>query len=149
MKRSQVSLGVLVAGAVLLTGAWWASPRSQAQPTVARAAASRPATTTSAPASGPATTSAPSVRAVHAFVTGKVQGVGFRNFVVTAAKALKVTGWVKNLPDGRVEAVIEGPSDKVDSLLAKMKVGPRAAKVEDLKVTEEKPTGEFKDFTQR
>ena len=53
------------------------------------------------------------VRAVHVFVSGKVQGVGFRDWTVAQASALKLTGWVCNLTDKRVEAVLEGPEDAV------------------------------------
>jgi acylphosphatase len=109
--------------------------------------ASKPAA--SAPAGAPASASAPAGRAVHAFVSGKVQGVGFRAWTVTEAKALKLTGWVKNLTDGRVEAVIEGPADAVATLLEKLKKGPDAASVTDVKSTDQAPTGEFKDFQQR
>jgi acylphosphatase len=103
----------------------------------------------SAPGSSPASASAPAGRGVHVFVTGSVQGVGFRAWTVTEAKALKLTGWVKNLTDGRVEAVIEGPADAVATMLEKLKTGPKAAKVTDVKSTEQAPTGEFKDFQQR
>jgi len=88
-------------------------------------------------------------RRVHVLLTGRVQGVGFRNFVVRAAKPLGVAGWVWNLADGRVEAVVEGPKDKVAKLLEQMKVGPRAARVDDMAVTDQTPTGEFKGFVRR
>lgn len=103
----------------------------------------------SAPATAPATTSAPAVRAVHVFVSGRVQGVGFRDWTVREAYALKLTGWVRNLDDGRVEAVIEGPSEAVAKMLEKLQTGPSSAKVEKLDSTDEKPTGEFKDFQRR
>jgi acylphosphatase len=89
------------------------------------------------------------MRRVHVFVSGRVQGVGFRNFTEGEARRLGLTGWVTNLPDGRVEAVIEGPSGKIDQLLEKLNRGPRAAKVDKLEKTEEKHTGEFKEFDVR
>ena len=107
--------------------------------------ATRPPTTTTAPA----TASAPVVRAVHVFISGRVQGVGFRAFTTRSARTLGLTGWVMNLRDGRVEAVIEGPADKVNALLEKLNTGPPSARVDDLKVTDTRPTGRFKDFEQR
>ena len=146
-----VRIGIVVlTAAAFLTAAWWGSGNSQAQQAggwVQLSAASRPAA--SAPASGPASASAPAVRAVHAFGSGKVQGGGFRGWAVGEAKGLKLTGWVKNLPDGRVEAVIEGPAEAVATLLERLKKGPSTAKVEKVESTDEKPTGEFKDFQQR
>jgi acylphosphatase len=56
---------------------------------------------------------------------------------------------VKNLADGRVEAVVEGPADDVARLIELLKRGPDAAKVDKVDVTDEKPTGEFKDFEVR
>ncbi|HUT35911.1 MAG TPA: acylphosphatase [Planctomycetota bacterium] len=86
---------------------------------------------------------------VHAFLSGRVQGVGFRAFTEREARMLKLTGWVKNLRDGRVEAVVEGPPDKVAALLEKLKTGPRAAKVEKLDVKDEPAEGGFEGFETR
>jgi len=86
---------------------------------------------------------------VHVFVSGRVQGVGFRAWTEREARVLGLKGWVKNLPDGRVEAIIEGPPDKVAALLEKLKTGPRSAKVENLEAKDEAATGEFEDFTTR
>ncbi|MFP4058065.1 MAG: acylphosphatase [Candidatus Brocadiia bacterium] len=85
-------------------------------------------------------------RRVHVFLTGRVQGVGFRAFTQREARRLGLTGWVKNLADGRVEAVAEGPASKVEALLAKIRRGPRAARVEKLESRDEEPTGEFRQF---
>jgi acylphosphatase len=89
------------------------------------------------------------VRAVHVFVSGRVQGVGFRDWTRREAQALKLTGWVRNLNDGRVEAVFEGPADKVGAVLEKIKTGPSTARVEGVEVNDQAPTGEFKDFERR
>lgn len=86
------------------------------------------------------------VRRVHLFVTGRVQGVGFRAFTQREARRRKLVGWVKNLADGRVEAVIQGPTAQVDALLARLKRGPRAARVEKLDATDEPAEGDVKDF---
>jgi acylphosphatase len=108
---------------------------------VARAATQAAAT---APATAP---TRPAIRRVHVFVSGRVQGVGFRAFTRYNAQALKLTGWVMNLRDGRVEAVIEGPPDRVDKLLAKIRTGPPRARVDDVEIGEDKHTGEFSTFS--
>ncbi len=92
---------------------------------------------------------APAAQRVHVFVSGRVQGVGFRAFTADHAEKRGLTGWVKNLNDGRVEAVVEGPTAKVAELLVLLKRGPMAAKVDKVEVTDEKPTGEFKSFDVR
>ena len=85
-------------------------------------------------------------RRARVFVSGRVQGVGFRDFTENQARRLKVAGFVKNLPDGRVEAVIEGPAAAVAALVDEMRRGPRAAKVEAIDVKDETPEGEFEAF---
>src|SRR4051812_28039746 len=91
------------------------------------------------PATRPATspTSAPSIRRVHVFISGKVQGVGFRDFTKRRADELGVKGWVKNLPDYRVEAVMQGRSDAVEKLLESVRRGPPAARVDRVEVKDE------------
>ena len=79
---------------------------------------------------------------VHVFVDGWVQGVSFRYHMVQEAMRLGVTGWVRNLPDGRVEAVYEGPRDTVEELLAWTQCGPRWAQVSGLDIHDEEPKGE-------
>ena len=88
-------------------------------------------------------------RRVHVFLSGRVQGVGFRAFTRNEALALKLTGWVKNLPDGRVEAVVVGPADKVAKLLAKLHRGPEPARVEKIETKDEPHQGEGKTFEVR
>lgn len=88
-------------------------------------------------------------RRVHVFVAGRVQGVGFRAWTEREARLLGLKGWVKNLPDGRVEAVAEGPPEAVAALLEKLKTGPRAAKVENLDVKDEPAQGGFEGFETR
>lgn len=90
---------------------------------LSQAASTTTSRTATSQASRPA--SNPDGRRVHVFVSGRVQGVGFRFFTETAARNLGLTGWVRNLSDGRVEAVIEGPSDKVAALLDQMRKGPQ------------------------
>lgn len=68
----------------------------------------------------------------HALVSGHVQGVAYRWTTAARARELGLAGWVRNLPDGRVEAVIQGPPAAVQALLAWMERGPPAARVEQL-----------------
>ena len=84
--------------------------------------------------------------AMHAFVSGTVQGVNFRAFVQFNAKRLKLSGWVKNLPDGRVELVAEGDEKSLGELEKAIRTGPRAAKVTNVEVKKEQPTGLFDRF---
>lgn len=70
----------------------------------------------------------------HVFLDGRVQGVGFRYFTRKNAQKLGVNGWVKNLNDGRVEAVFEGPANRVDKMLDAVKQGPPSSHVRDMDV---------------
>jgi acylphosphatase len=79
-------------------------------------------------------------------ISGKVQGVGFRDFTKKTADQMNVYGYVKNLRNGKVEAVLAGRKSDVDKLLEKLRVGPRPANVTDLKAEERKFTGKYKDF---
>ena len=82
----------------------------------------------------------------HVFVTGVVQGVGFRYFVADAANAAGASGWVRNLRDGRVELVAEGSRAELEQLLALVRQGPRAGRVDHVDETWERPTGEYRGF---
>lgn len=75
-------------------------------------------------------------------VSGKVQGVGYRANVRARAERAGLAGWVRNLPDGRVEAEIEGAQDAVEDLLTWMEEGPRAARVTGVDREEVAPLGE-------
>jgi len=79
-------------------------------------------------------------------ISGMVQGVNFRAYTRAAARQTGVTGWVRNLPDGRVEAVFEGEPDKVNQMVGWCRKGPSYSRVADVDVHEETPTGEFADF---
>ena len=74
-------------------------------------------------------------------VEGRVQGVWFRAATAEQARALGLAGWVRNRPDGRVEAVFEGAPAAVDAALAFCRRGPPAARVERVEVREEAPEG--------
>jgi acylphosphatase len=77
----------------------------------------------------------------HVFVSGNVQGVFFRQKTRDRARSRGVSGWVKNLPDGRVEAVFEGSEDAVDQMVEWCREGPPWADVTDMEVTREEPEG--------
>ncbi|WP_338240525.1 acylphosphatase [Aurantiacibacter hainanensis] len=81
-------------------------------------------------------------------VHGRVQGVFYRDWTVRTARQLGVAGWVRNLPDGTVEAHLEGSQDAVESMIEKMHDGPLAAKVERIDRSEAE-TEAFDDFTRR
>ena len=77
----------------------------------------------------------------HVVVHGFVQGVGFRIFVASRARARGVSGWVRNRYDGTVEAVLEGERDAVDAVIVACENGPRSADVSGVEVSEEEPEG--------
>jgi acylphosphatase len=80
-------------------------------------------------------------------ITGRVQGVGFRYFTQDAALREGVTGWVRNLPDGRVEALVEGDAEAVTRVERAVRSGPRGARVETVSVDVEEPTGAYRTFS--
>jgi len=83
---------------------------------------------------------------LQAFISGKVQGVSYRGFVLRAARDLGLTGWVRNLYDGRVEVLAEGERAKLETFLEQLAAGPPAARVEDIDIRWRDGTGEFCDF---
>jgi acylphosphatase len=85
----------------------------------------------------------------HIFVKGKVQGVFFRTETRGEALRHSITGWVRNLSDGRVEAVFEGEKEGVSSLIEFCRRGPSGARVTRVVVIWEDYTGEFKTFSIR
>jgi acylphosphatase len=80
-------------------------------------------------------------------ISGRVQGVGFRYFARDAALREGVTGWVRNLPDGTVEARIEGEREAVTRVERALRVGPRGARVDDVFVDDEDPAMVHRTFT--
>ncbi len=82
----------------------------------------------------------------HIFVSGMVQGVFFRDHTRRWATSLKLTGWVRNLSDGRVECVVEGDRAQIENLIARVKEGPPMARVTDAEIGWEDFLGEFDDF---
>ncbi len=82
----------------------------------------------------------------HTFISGRVQGVFFRSETKREARRCKVTGWIRNLPDGRVEAIFEGERENVEKLVEFCNKGPPSAKVMRVEVAYEGYTGDFGDF---
>lgn len=78
---------------------------------------------------------------VHVLVSGRVQGVGYRMSTYKAAETLGINGWVRNLPDGRVEAVFEGSSELLEEMIRWCHKGPKMAIVQEVKVEYEDPEG--------
>ena len=85
----------------------------------------------------------------HLHITGRVQGVYFRDFTRREALRLGLKGWVRNLPDGRVEAVAEGEEERVEELIRLCHRGPPLAIVRDVRIQREPPTDGFETFTIR
>lgn len=83
---------------------------------------------------------------VHIWVTGRVQGVGFRAFVASSAEFIGVKGWVRNVGYGTVETVAEGTRQQIEQFTKVVKTGPGASRVDESRVEEELSTGEFSDF---
>jgi acylphosphatase len=83
---------------------------------------------------------------VRVFAGGRVQGVAYRFYAEKCAARLGVTGWVRNLDDGRVEVLAEGSAGQIETFLERLREGPRLARVDEFDVRRETSTGEFADF---
>jgi acylphosphatase len=83
------------------------------------------------------------MKRVHLFISGRVQGVFYRAFTKEVADSLGLKGWVRNLRDGRVEAVFEGEEDKISIAIERCKEGPPYARVDNIEIIWEEP----KDLT--
>ncbi|MCU1385563.1 MAG: acylphosphatase [Acidobacteria bacterium] len=79
-------------------------------------------------------------------ISGRVQGVGFRYFTQEIATRENLHGWVRNLPDGRVEAAAEGDAEAIDRFEAALRHGPRGARVEQLDIEHTAPAGRDTGF---
>ena len=79
----------------------------------------------------------PDNRSILVRISGRVQGVGFRDWTQHKANQLGLSGWVRNLPSGEVEALFSGPADVVDAMLGACRRGPQHARVDDVKVVDE------------
>jgi len=85
----------------------------------------------------------------HVIIEGRVQGVGFRYHVLKTADELELTGWVRNLRDGRVEVLAEGDLESLNRLLAALRKGPLGAEVTDVDYQFGDAKGEFSQFNLR
>ena len=83
---------------------------------------------------------------VHLFVSGRVQGVFFRQSLKVIAKKNNVLGWVRNLTDERVEAILEGNSKSVNSVIDWAKTGPANSRVDNIEISNEEFKNEFSTF---
>ena len=83
----------------------------------------------------------------HVLISGKVQGVWFRANTKEKARQLNIKGWVRNLPDGRVEAVFQGEKEIVEEMIKWCYKGPPLAEVENVEVEWKEPEEEFEDFS--
>ena len=84
---------------------------------------------------------------LHIVIEGIVQGVFYRASTIEESSKLDLTGWVKNCPDGRVEAVFEGNTDKIEKILEWCKEGPPGAVVRNVETIWEQATGDYDSFT--
>ena len=82
-------------------------------------------------------------------IGGRVQGVGFRFFAERAARREGLHGWVRNLPDGRVEAAAEGEAEAMDRFEGQLRHGPTGARVDELEVEDTVPEGRLAGFAIR
>lgn len=89
------------------------------------------------------------MKRAHLFISGRVQGVFYRANTRKQALQLGLTGWVRNLRDGRVEAVFEGEESAIEKAIEWCRRGPAHASVDDTEVLWEEPTGEFETFSIR
>ena len=87
------------------------------------------------------------MKRLHLKIYGRVQGVYYRSSAQDEARELGLSGWARNMPDGTVEAVVEGEEEMLRDFIRWCKNGPAAAKVEKIDETWEEPTGEFKGFS--
>jgi len=91
--------------------------------------------------------SEPNRAALRAVIRGRVQAVGFREYVYTRARLLRLTGYVRNLPDGRsLEIVAEGERKDLEQLLEQLRDGPRLGRVDGIEADWGEPSGAYRDF---
>jgi acylphosphatase len=83
---------------------------------------------------------------VRVFAGGRVQGVAYRFFAEKYAGRMGISGWARNLPDGRVEVLAEGAGENIEVFLELLREGPRLARVDSFDIRREASTGEFRDF---
>lgn len=82
----------------------------------------------------------------HIFISGFVQGVGFRHYIKSKANELELTGFVQNMPDGSIEAVFMGDKSSIEEIIKHCKKGPFLSNVENVEIEWKKPSKKFEDF---
>ncbi|MGM0586786.1 MAG: acylphosphatase [Bacteroidota bacterium] len=87
------------------------------------------------------------MKQMHLWISGRVQGVGFRHFTRQHAQSLGLAGWVKNLPDGRVEAILQGSEESIQKMLNHLQHGPTMANVKDIQTSTEEVDSSFNNFS--
>jgi acylphosphatase len=88
------------------------------------------------------------VETVAVRVTGRVQGVGYRMATVRHAHQFRITGWVRNQDDGSVQALLQGPHERIDQMLSWMRIGPPAARVDNVELHELQEERRYDHFEQ-
>ena len=83
---------------------------------------------------------------LQATVYGRVQGVGFRFFTLNAANELGLFGWVRNMPDGSVQLVAEGPKEQLTKFVSRLQIGPHSGHVDDIRYSWQAYRAEFDRF---
>ncbi len=83
---------------------------------------------------------------IHILISGFVQGIGYRSFVRNQARKLGLVGWVRNLPDGRVEAVFEGKEENIKEMVKLCREGPPMTQVKNINTKWDEAIGEFSSF---
>jgi acylphosphatase len=86
------------------------------------------------------------LKIIHVYISGRVQGVFFRAETQRTAKGLNLTGWVRNMSDGRVEALFQGEDENVGKMLAWCHIGPPAARVDEVLSEEEPSFAQYEEF---
>lgn len=86
------------------------------------------------------------IQARRFLVRGRVQGVGFRWFVEREAVILQIAGWVRNNPDGTVEVLAQGTRDQLAGLHSRLREGPRAARIDEVEVSQTQPVAGLTSF---
>ena len=89
------------------------------------------------------------MKTLHLLIQGRVQGVWFRESMRREAERLGVTGWVRNTPDGAVEAVVQGPDEAVDALIEWARSGPPMARVDGIKIEASERHDPLSEFEKR
>ncbi len=82
----------------------------------------------------------------HLIISGFVQGVGYRHFVRNNAQKLGLTGWVANVPDGKVETLLQGQKEKIEEMIRLCRKGPFLSEIENVDVEWRETEEEFSDF---